>query len=72
MHTDSDGFHAVIVFVANYCYNKYVGHYEHPSDQTCYVVCNDFGHGFSHRCARGTKWKRYGNSGSPSGYNRCA
>jgi len=25
-----------IVFVENFCYSKYVGHYEHPSDQTCY------------------------------------
>jgi len=64
----------VCVCTGNFCSGKYVGHYEHPSDQTCYIVCNDFGHGFTRRCARGTKWKRngYAQPNAPSGYNRCA
>ena len=61
-----------VYVVADFCRSKYAGHYEHPSDEACYIVCNDFGRGYPKRCAYGTKWKRTGGAGYPSGYNRCA
>jgi len=60
------------VRVAGFCERKYAGHYGDPSDDTCYIVCNDFGRGFSLRCANGTKWKGGGVNGKPSAFNRCA
>jgi len=58
--------------VADFCDSKYAGHYADPSDDTCYIVCNDFGRAFSQRCANGTKWKRGDHPDKPSAYNRCA
>jgi len=58
--------------VEGFCDHKYPGHYADPNDYTCFIVCNKFGHGFSQRCAPGTKWKQGDYPDAPSGYNRCS
>jgi len=48
------------VFVDDFCYGRYAGHYAHPGSYKCFVQCDQWGTAYAMPCAYGTTWQSDG------------